>query len=176
MERQALMNDAAGVVVTGVFGVGKSSVIEEMAEMLEQSGVSYGAIDVDWLWWFDAPGVDSAASRQVLFANLRSVAGNYVDAGGMRFLLAWSIRDQSDLDALREALPFPSRVLRLTAPIEMIRSRLAADVTVGRKDDLRNAERWLRNGTGSGLGEESVANDRPIREVADEILGLLGWR
>ncbi len=157
MHRRTLMNDAEGVVVTGVFGVGKSSVIEEMAELLEQIGVSYGAIDVDWLWWFAAPGIDYAASRQVLFANLRSVVGNYLDAGVMRFLVAWAIQDQRDLDALRESLPFPLRVFRLTAPIEVIRKRLAAAVSVGRQHDLRNAERWLRNGTGSDLGEESVA-------------------
>lgn len=50
MRRRALMNDAAGAVVTGVFGVGKSSVIEEMVELLDQGGVPYRAIDVDWLW------------------------------------------------------------------------------------------------------------------------------
>ena len=127
------MSDAAGVVLTGVYGVGKSSVVEEMAELLEQHTISYGAIDVDWLWWFDAPGVDDEASRQVLFANLKSVAGNYLDAGVMRFLLAWSIRDQAALDALRHALPFPLRVIRLTASIEVIRERLATAVTVGRQ-------------------------------------------
>ena len=94
----------------------------------------------------------------------------------VRFLLAWSIRDQRDLDGLRRVLPFPLRVLRLTAPIEVIRSRLATEVSVGRQRDLRNAERWLSNGTGSDLAEESVISDRPIREVANEILDLLGWR
>lgn len=175
MHRRALVNDAAGAIVTGVFGVGKSSVIEEMAELLEHRGVSYGAIDVDWLWWFHVPEIDDASSRRILFSNLGSVVANYLDAGVVRFLLAWSIRDQRDLDALRKVLPFPLRVLRLTTPIEVIRSRLATEVSVGRQRDLRNAERWLRNGTGSDLAEESVSNDRPIREVANEILDLLGW-
>ena len=82
------MGDAAGVVLTGVYGVGKSSVVEEMAELLEQDAIAYGAIDVDWLWWFDAPGIGHEASRQVLFANLKSVVGNYLHAGVLRFLLA----------------------------------------------------------------------------------------
>ena len=169
------MSDAAGVIVTGVYGVGKSSVVEEMAELLEQDGVSYGAIDVDWLWWFDVPGVGDEASRQVLFANLKALAGNYLDAGVIRFLLAWSIRDQGDLDALRSALPFPLRVIRLTASIEVIRERLASEVTAGRQRDLRNAETSLREGRDSNLGDLTVANDRPIREVATEILDLLEW-
>ncbi len=53
--------------------------------------------------------------------------------------------------------------------------RLAPAVNAGRQQDLRNAERWIREGTGSNLGDVAVANDRPIREVATEILGLLEW-
>ena len=60
------MRDAAGVVITGVYGVGKSSIVEEMAEMLEREAVSYGAIDVDWLWWFDATGVRSPSRRTMI--------------------------------------------------------------------------------------------------------------
>ena len=169
------MSGAAGVVITGAYGVGKSSVVEEMAELLEQDHIPYGAIDVDWLWWFDVPGVGDEASRKVLFANLESVARNYLDAGVIRFLLAWSIRDQRDLDALRRVLPFPLRVVHLTASIEMIRERMASAVTVGRQRDLRNAEKWFHEGTGSNLGDVTVANDRPIREVATQILDLLEW-
>lgn len=170
------MSEAAGVVLTGVYGVGKSSVVEELAELLEQRGIPYGAIDVDWLWWFAAPGIDDEAARRVLFANLDCVTRNFLDAGVTRLLLAWSIRDQSDLDALRAALPFPLRVVRLTASLEAIRERLAAAVSSGRKRDLRDAERWQREGTGSDLGEVEVANDRPVREVATEILDWLEWR
>jgi gluconate kinase len=169
------MSDAAGVVVTGVYGVGKSSVVEEMAELLEQDSVSYGALDIDWLWWFDVPGLDDEASRQVLFANLKSVARNYLDAGVIRFLLAWSIRSQEDLDALRGAVPFSLRVIHLTASIDLIRERLAPAVTAGRQQDLLNSEKWLRERTGSNLGAVTVANDRPIRAVATEILDLLEW-
>ena len=68
------------MVLTGVYGVGKSSLVEEMAGLFERDVGSYAAIDVDWLWWFAAPGVGPQASRQVLFANLKSVAGNYLDA------------------------------------------------------------------------------------------------
>jgi hypothetical protein len=48
-------------------------------------------------------------------------------------------------------------------------------VTVGRRQDLRNAEKWFLEGTGSNLGDVTVANDRPIREVATQILDLLEW-
>ncbi len=73
-------------------------------------------------------------------------------------------------------LPFPVRAIRLTAPIEIIRERLAPESTIGRQRDLRNAERWLREGIGADLADSEVASDRPIRQVATEILDLLEWR
>ena len=48
-------SDAEAVLVTGAFGTGKTSTIEEIADILEARGVRYGAIDLDWLSWFD-PG------------------------------------------------------------------------------------------------------------------------
>jgi hypothetical protein len=87
-----------GVLATGVYGSGKSSVVEEIAGLLEDAGLSYGAIDFDWLKWFDAEG-----------------------------------------------------------------------------DDLRVASSWLAASTGVGIEEVTVANDRPIRETALEIVKWLGW-
>jgi hypothetical protein len=66
-------------------------------------------------------------------------------------------------------------VVRLTAPLEEIERRLEADVTRARRDDLEEAAVWLAEGTGEGLEDVTIANDRPVREVATEILSLLGW-
>ena len=38
-----------GVLITGVYGTGKTSVVEELAEMLEDAEVSYGGMELDWL-------------------------------------------------------------------------------------------------------------------------------
>jgi Mrp family chromosome partitioning ATPase len=43
--------DIDGVLITGVYGTGKSSVAAEIAETLERRGVPYGALDLDWLGW-----------------------------------------------------------------------------------------------------------------------------
>jgi hypothetical protein len=40
---------------------------------------------------------------------------------------------------------------------------------------VRNAARWLAHGIGADLGDLTVANDRPVRDVADEILRWLAW-
>jgi hypothetical protein len=69
----------------------------------------------------------------------------------------------------------PLRVVRLTLPLAQIERRLAADVTTGRRDDLRRAAQDLTTGRGEGIEDLTVANDRPIREVASEIPAWLGW-
>ena len=69
----------------------------------------------------------------------------------------------------------PVRVVRLTVTMDEIERRLRSDVTAGREDDLREAREWVAAGLGEGFEDLTVANGRPIREVASEIVGWLGW-
>jgi hypothetical protein len=66
-------------------------------------------------------------------------------------------------------------VVRLTAPLETIRERLRSDTTAAREIDLRWAEVWIEEGRGEGLEDFEIANDRPIRHVAVDVLARLGW-
>jgi len=166
---------ASGVVISGLYGSGKSSVVEEISYLLEDAASPYGALDLDWLWWFGVPGLRRREALPVLSANLASVASAFIDAGVIRFVMAWSLRDPSDLAVVRTALPFPVKVVELMVPLQVIEARLGTAVTAGRKADLCEARRWSHEGLGVGLGDLEVANDRPIREVAVEILTWLGW-
>ncbi len=114
-------------------------------------------------------------AKQVLIANLKSVVSNYLDAGVCKFLFAWSIRNKQDLETLKSVTPFPLKVVGLTAPLEVIKERLSKDVTTGRHEDLDNTERWLLEGLDSSIFNAEIANNRPILEVANEILTLLDW-
>ena len=69
----------------------------------------------------------------------------------------------------------PVRVVRLRVTMDEIDRRLRSDVTAGREDDLREAGEWAAAGLGEGFEDLTVANDRPIREVATEIVDWLGW-
>jgi hypothetical protein len=91
------------------------------------------------------------------------------------FVLAYFIPDHETLRGVREAVGVPLRVVRLTVPLPAIRQRLAADVTSGRQDDLREAEAQLAASEGAGLEDVAVANDRPIGVVTAEIMSWLGW-
>lgn len=165
---------AQGVLITGVYGTGKSSVAEEIAELLEEAGDNYGAIDLDWLQWFDAD-VDETKRTAIYMANLSAVAGNYVDAGVERLVLAGAIRDAATLEAIRAAVPATLRVVRLSAPYATIETRLGSAITAGRANDLRVAAEWLDAGIGVGFEDITMPNDRPVRETALEVLDWLGW-
>jgi len=160
--------------VTGVYGTGKTSVIEELAQQLEDAGHSYGAIDLDWLMWFDADLGDEER-EQVFLANLAAVAGNYVHAETERLLLALAVRDQASLDAIRQVLPMPLHVVRLILPLARIETCLEDAVTIGRADDKRNAATWLSSATGVGIEDITFTNDRPVSETAQAIAEWMGW-
>jgi gluconate kinase len=150
------VDDPGAVLVTGVYGAGKSTVVEDIADLLEKRGVPYGVLDVDWLGWFDAGG-DEAAHWRVEMANVSSVCR----------ALARSVRDRGQLDAIRVAVPEPMRVVRLEVDAALVERRLSGDPSEARsQDDLHVALEWLAAGHGVGLEDLLLAGDRPVRETS----------
>jgi len=163
------------VLITGVYGSGKSSVAEEMAAMLEEHNAPYALLDLDFLAWFDTGAEDGPTEHRMMLRNLAALVGNYLAVGVRFFVLAKAVRDGAELEDLRAALPMPLKVVRLTVPLRKIEERLSHDPTTGRRNDLREAAVWVAASSGVGIEDLTVSNDRPIREVATEVLGWLGW-
>jgi len=167
--------DAEAVLVTGVYGAGKSTVVADIGGMLERRGEHYGVLDVDWLGWFDA-GLGVEARRRVLLANVRAVCGAYLEVGVRRLALAFAVRDRGQLYALRGAVAVPMRVVRLEVGADLVAQRLSADPTEERReDDLRVARQWLAAGRGAGLADLVLPGDRPVRRTSEAICSWLGW-
>ncbi len=124
-----------GVLITGVYGSGKSSVAAEIGYELEQRGELYALLDLDFLGWVG----DHDTGRDTMLRNLAAIAPSYRDLGVGRYVLAYFVPDRGTLDRIRGALAAPLRVVRLSVPITEIERRLSADVTSGRMDDLRDA-------------------------------------
>jgi len=110
-----------------------------------------------------------------MLKNLAALVGNYLAVGVRLFVLAGAIRDRAELDDLKAELPMPLRVVRLSVPLPEIEKRLRSDATTGRRADLREAAAWVAASVGVGIEDEIVSNERPIREVAADILGWLRW-
>src|SRR6202034_1642702 len=99
---------------------------------------------------------------------------NYRGVGVRLFVLAYAVPDAAYLAHLERTLGMPVKVVRLTVSLADITRRLQSDVTTGRQDDLREAAAWLATSQGAGIEGLTMANDRPIREVAAAILDWMG--
>jgi len=166
---------AEGVLLTGVYGSGKSSVAEEMAHLLEQRGEPYALLDLDYLSWAGDATSDRASEFGLMLENLAAVAANYRRAGIRLFVLAYFVRSPGEVQGVREALGLPLRVARLTVRLTEIERRLAGDVTSGRRDDLRAAAASIAADEGTGVEDVVVSNDRPIGVVVRDVMTFLGW-
>jgi GNAT superfamily N-acetyltransferase len=164
-----------GVLITGVYGSGKSSVAAEIAYLLEQRGEPYALLDLDYLGWADAGSPGRESEVRLMLANLTAVAANYRRAGIGRFVLAWFARDAGELQAVRNAAGLPLRVARLVVALADIEHRLASDVTAGRRDDLRAAAAAIAAGQGEGPADIVLRNDHPVDVVAAELMTFLRW-
>jgi hypothetical protein len=126
------MRERQGVLITGVFGSGKTSVAVEMADILEKRGVPYGVLDLDWLAWGWPGSAEADAEHQMMLRNLAPVVRNYLDAGVRFFIFARNIRHASELDSLRATVQMPLRVIRLIVSWPEIERRLQSDIATGR--------------------------------------------
>ena len=161
------LDEPHAILITGPYGSGKSSLAGEIADLVEGE-IPYGAIDLDWLAWYDA--IDGSPEHElgaVGLKNLSDVVRNYLDAGVQLFVIAAAaVEDAGELALLKTALPMPVTVVRLEVPLGEIEARLRADITTGRQDDLRRAREWIRAGQGIGFEDLVIANTGPLREVA----------
>ncbi len=164
-----------GVLLTGVYGSGKSSVAEEIAYLLEQRGERYALLDLDYLSWAGPDAGAHASEFDLLLQNLAAVAANYQRAGVCLFVLAYFVRSTSQVQSIREALGLPLQVVRLTVGLAEIQRRLAHDVTSGRRDDLKAATAAIAAAEGNGVEDLVIGNDRPIGVVTQEVMAYLGW-
>ena len=167
--------EAEGVLLTGVYGSGKSSVAQEIAYLLEQRGEPYALLDLDYLSWAGDGTSDRASEFSLMLENLAAVAANYRRAGIRLFVLAYFVRSSGEVRGVREALGLPLRVARLTVRLPEIERRLAGDVTSGRRDDLRAAAASIAAAEGAGVEDVVIGNDRPIGAVARDVMTFLGW-
>jgi hypothetical protein len=164
-----------GVLITGVYGAGKSTVAAEICYLLEQRCQPYALLDVDFLGWGIADYGDDASGNSFMLRNLAAVVSNYREGGISVFVVAYFVSGEDELRGIREAVGVPLRVVRLTVPLPEIQQRLVSDMTTERQEEGLEAGRQIAAGEGVGLEDLVLANDRPVPVVADQIMTWLGW-
>lgn len=81
----------------------------DLADGLEASGVTYAALDLDWLALTNASGSTRADEHFMMLVNLKAIVTNFLDAGATYFVLARSVRDRHELTSLAAAIGMPLR-------------------------------------------------------------------
>lgn len=164
-----------GVLITGVYGAGKSTVAAEISYLLEQRRQPYALLDLDFLGWGVNSFDGSSAGSPFMLRNLAAVVSNYREGGISVFVLAYFVSSHDELLGIRDACGVPLRVVRLSVPLPDIEQRLSADVTTERREELREAARQIAAAEGVGIEDIVLANDRPVPVVAEQVMTWLGW-
>jgi hypothetical protein len=167
--------DAAAVLLTGVYGSGKSTLAIELVDMLDAAGVAVAGVDLDWLGWYGAPVAwDEHVDPRLTIAHLEAIAASYLGVGVRRLVLAGTVPPAA-VDRVEAAVGVPLRVVRLEVSETVVRRRLEGDPNGSRADDLERAIASLGSGPPDGRSDVVVDADRPVAELAAEVLARLGW-
>jgi hypothetical protein len=169
---------ARGILLTGTMGSGKTVVAMELGERLEAAGHPYALVDLDWLGWVQPSPASALTQRSVLAENLRLIWPTFREAGVQRLVLARYVEDRPQLDEFRAALPGVELfVVRLVASLEVIERRLRArDSGAQRAEHLAETALFAARGEANALEDAVVENgERPLGEVAAEVLAAAGW-
>src|SRR5699024_1454728 len=120
----AMSRDARALVVAGAVGVGKTTVIDAIGEVLAERGVPGAAIDLDRLrrGW-PAPPDDPFTNRLERTA-LGAVCRVHLEAGAQVIVAAGVLEGREDRPLYEVAFGCPRTVVRLTAPRWVLRVRL----------------------------------------------------
>jgi predicted ABC-type ATPase len=164
------------LLLTGTVGAGKSTIGGEISDALAECEVPNAFVDLDTLISQWPP--TSKWNNDLLFENLASLWPNYAAHGSTHLILARVLEDPTDLDRYRAAVPGADiTVCRLVADedvrVDRLRRRMQPgpmldwhlDRTVELHDILERA----------AFEDLLVVNDRPVRDVALDVLTRAGW-
>ncbi|MHB1505493.1 MAG: GrpB family protein [Sulfobacillus sp.] len=113
------------IALSGPVGVGKTTVMMAVGDLLRQAGVAHALADRDALSevWPRSPGDPFAMS--VALANLGQLWRHARSAGARCLIVAGVLETASDAAALAEVVPGAQlQVVQLTAPLAVLRDRL----------------------------------------------------
>jgi hypothetical protein len=164
------------LVLSGSVGVGKTATLIEIHDILEKSEVPHGCVERDALGYSWPP--QGRFNERIVELNLLCVSRTFLAAGAERLVIAGVIETPHDLEVYRRCIPKAEiQVCRLTAKLDLRRERLRSREKGAGLD--WHLERTLELDLvldEAGINDFSVDNsDRPLREVASEVLARAGW-
>jgi hypothetical protein len=164
------------LALSGSVGVGKTSVLIEIHDILEKREVPHACVERDALGYSWPP--QGRFNERIVELNLSCVATTFLGAGAERFVIAGVIESPQDLSVYRRCIPNAEiQVCRLIAELEVRRQRLRSrEKGAGLTWHLDRTAELDRVLDKARIDHFSVDNsDRPLRDVASEVLARAGW-
>jgi shikimate kinase len=169
------------LLLTGVAGVGKSTVADAAGRVLTTAGNVTAVVDTDMLAQFGPPPENHPAGGgfydELKCANLAALWANF-KAAGARFVVVAAVIDGLRLRELyaQSLAGCEVRLVRLTADHDTVRSRLRQrDMGPKLEQHLRELNEHKRTPATTAAEDFTVTNDRAAAEVAREVLVRAGW-
>lgn len=163
------------LLLTGVAGVGRSTVADAVGQVLTEAGQVTAVVDTDMLAQFGPP--PNVLYDELKCANLASVWTNF-RAAGARFVVVSAVIDSAAQREryVRSLAGCDVRVVRLIADGDTVRIRLRQRDTGSKLEQrLRTLDTHEHSLPKIAVEDFTVTNDRTPAEVATGILVRAGW-
>lgn len=168
------------LLVNGTVGAGKTSVAEAAVDLLRERGIRYGWVDVDGLRRVYPTEPDDPFAQAVALDHLAAMAGVFRRRGYRHLVLAEVIERPQDRELYERAFDGAELVVvRVTASeatrLARVQARHPAE-DPWRDWHLARTVELAAILEAAGVDDAVVDNeDRPLREVAADVLAAAGW-
>jgi predicted kinase len=164
------------LVVTGPIGAGKTAVLREADSLLIEADGCHATVELEEIarCW---PEAIERSRTSFVYQNLAALWSNFAAVGASRLLLAALVEQRSALEHVSQAVPGAAvTVVRLHAPLPVLEHRIRLREPGSPDGELDGARWWAQHFEGTQPEDFVVETDeRPIREIAREVLRLAGW-
>jgi len=164
------------LIISGPVGVGKTTIGEEVSNILMARGIPHSLIDMDCLAE-TYPRADRFGT-QLALKNLRDVWANCIEAGSRNLILPRVIESREDLESIRQAIPNAAPIVcRLRAGdntlIERVTKReIGSGLDWHQRRSLELAKILDHDAPTDFVVE---TDNRSIIEIAEDIVGKVEW-
>lgn len=168
------------LLISGPVGVGKSTVGEEISEMLEDRGTPHTFIDLDQLRYTYPRAKDDQWGMKLGLKNLAGVWNNCAAAGSLNLVVSSVVENWGFIDDISQVIPRNHIfTIQLSAGIETLQQRVKKrELGAGLDWHLKRTvelERILK-GDEAPCDYRVDTEVRDIHEIAAQIVNLIPWR
>lgn len=168
------------IFLNGSYGVGKSTVLNHVGDLLVRADQPFSLMDVDW-YHRSWPPADPVVGNSLIEAkNMAASWANYRSVGPRQLVISGVITERDGLDRYSSALGLRIRPVRLVADVEITERRLRSRYGTREEWKLQwhlSRLRQLREQLAESDLDEAVidTDNRHPNEVAMDVLTHFGY-